>query len=161
MNCIKNYLFQTDLEITGDLEISLTYKQPQTLVVKVHAGHDITNKYEEDGAPNPFVKMAIPGIAVVHKTKVKNAFKSLVLLFGLVLYRSYFSLSVKISSRTRECMFKNGDRYVCITLTGHINKQLFILLVKENLDSTRLFEPILAYIEHLKKGNPSLNYGKY
>ena len=60
---------QTDLKISGDLEISIRYRLPQTLIVNVHSANNLTNRYE-NGAPNPFVKIAIPGVQSVFKTKV-------------------------------------------------------------------------------------------
>ena len=63
--------FQTDLHISGDLEITLAYELPQTLKVTVHKATGLTNRYE-DGAPNPFVKLQIPGVQFVHQTVVSN-----------------------------------------------------------------------------------------
>lgn len=65
-----NFFFQTDLQIQGSIDISMKYKMPETLLVTVHKGSDLTNKYQDDGTPNPFIKMSIPGIAAAFKTKV-------------------------------------------------------------------------------------------
>ena len=60
---------QTNLKISGNIEATLTYKMPETLFVTVHKGNNFTNAYE-GGAPNPTVKLQIPGIQSVFETKV-------------------------------------------------------------------------------------------
>ena len=70
---VKHFLssIQTNLEITGNLEISLAYELPGTLKVTLHKGNNLTNHYEE-GLPNPFVKIQIPGLNAVYETQVGN-----------------------------------------------------------------------------------------
>ena len=61
----------TDLRITGEVEISLAYRLPASLRVTIHKAWDLTNRYQ-DHLPNPFVKVQIPGIPFCFQTKVEE-----------------------------------------------------------------------------------------
>ena len=61
---------QTDLTITGDLEIGLEYTLPQTLTVSVKAANNLRMNYQKK-APNPVVKVGIPGIEQISVTEVR------------------------------------------------------------------------------------------
>ena len=69
--CLLNQ-FQTDLEITGNLDISLKYELPSTLNVTINRGQHLTNHYQGH-LPNPFVKVQIPGVAAVFETEVRKS----------------------------------------------------------------------------------------
>ncbi|XP_074645218.1 synaptotagmin-1-like [Tubulanus polymorphus] len=82
---LKNYDFQlqpittawfplqneTDLSITGTLNIALGYRFPQTLLVTVISGHQLAPR-DINNSADPFVKIMIPGISTIHQTQVKK-----------------------------------------------------------------------------------------
>ncbi|XP_022106455.1 synaptotagmin-1-like [Acanthaster planci] len=63
---------ETDLDISGELEISLSYKLPETLQVLIHRATDLVCR-EKNRPPHPYVKIIIPGIPKVEETKVIKA----------------------------------------------------------------------------------------
>lgn len=63
---------ETDLEITGDLDLCLSYDLPSTLKVTVHRGHNLTNHYQGGQDPSPFVRVQIPGTGTLYETQVKE-----------------------------------------------------------------------------------------
>lgn len=64
-------MLQTDLTITGDLEIGLEYTLPQTLAVTVKAATNLKMNYQRK-PPNPMVKVGIPGIEQISVTQVTH-----------------------------------------------------------------------------------------
>ncbi|XP_071805256.1 synaptotagmin-1-like [Asterias amurensis] len=62
---------ETDLDISGDLEISLSYKLPETLLVSIHRAYDLVCR-DKNKQPNPYVKVILPGIPKVEETKVQR-----------------------------------------------------------------------------------------
>ena len=59
-----------DHEIGGSVDVSLAEDETsQSLTVTIHSANDLTNRYTH-GAPNPFVKLQIPGLKQLVKTKV-------------------------------------------------------------------------------------------
>ncbi|KAK6177286.1 hypothetical protein SNE40_015413 [Patella caerulea] len=59
----------TDLSVSGDLEISLTYKLPQQLYVTVHQATGLSPP-DGQSSSSPFVKMTIPGTKSVYSSQV-------------------------------------------------------------------------------------------
>ncbi|XP_005105452.1 synaptotagmin-like protein 2 [Aplysia californica] len=60
---------ETDLSITGDLEISLNFLKPQSLFLTVHGAYGLSRR--QDGKPvHAMVKCTVPGSGSVHKTQV-------------------------------------------------------------------------------------------
>ena len=72
-------LFQTDLDICGELEIGLEFQPPQTLLLTVFGAHNLTQR-EDDRLPHPYVKIQIPGIQALYQTKVYIGPLTLILL---------------------------------------------------------------------------------
>nr|XP_006816379.1 PREDICTED: synaptotagmin-1-like [Saccoglossus kowalevskii] len=62
---------ETDLSITGDLEVSLNYRLPQTLLVTVNRANDLVRR-DPGRSADPYVKVSIPGIPEIHKTKIAS-----------------------------------------------------------------------------------------
>ncbi|XP_038054246.1 double C2-like domain-containing protein beta [Patiria miniata] len=62
---------ETDLDIRGELEISLSYKLPETLQVSIHRATELACR-EKNKLPDPYIKIIIPGIPKVEETKVQK-----------------------------------------------------------------------------------------
>ncbi|KAL5014679.1 hypothetical protein ScPMuIL_008949 [Solemya velum] len=62
---------ETDLSISGGVEVSLDHQLPQRLFVTIHSATDLVTR-DPGRQADPFVKITIPGLAVVHQTKVKK-----------------------------------------------------------------------------------------
>lgn len=62
-------LFQTDLNVTGDLSVTLNFQMPSTLFVTVHGAQGLSPCSGRQSA-DPFVKVAIPGVGAVHSSQV-------------------------------------------------------------------------------------------
>lgn len=71
-NCrIRSFSFpQTDLSISGNLDISVAFQVPNTLLVTVHGATDLAPR-DHNGTADPFVKVAVPGYDRVHQTEVR------------------------------------------------------------------------------------------
>ncbi|XP_070559077.1 synaptotagmin-1-like [Ptychodera flava] len=63
---------ETDLSITGSLEISLGYRLPQTLLVTVHRANDLVRRDPGHDA-DPYVKIMVPGLQEIYKTTVAKS----------------------------------------------------------------------------------------
>ncbi|XP_078676812.1 synaptotagmin-9-like [Branchiostoma floridae x Branchiostoma belcheri] len=62
---------ETDLSISGTLDISLGYKLPQLLCVSVHRASGLVCR-DGNTLPHPFVRVMVPGITMVEQTDVKR-----------------------------------------------------------------------------------------
>lgn len=62
---------ETDLSISGDLDISVAFQVPRTLLVTVHGANNLAPR-DSDGTADPFVKIAVPGCERVYQTEVKK-----------------------------------------------------------------------------------------
>nr|XP_054750442.1 synaptotagmin-6-like [Lytechinus pictus] len=62
---------ETDLDIQGELKITLTYQLPDTLKVRVHNAEGLVCR-DPKKMPHPYVKVLIPGIHKVEETKVRK-----------------------------------------------------------------------------------------
>ena len=62
-------VLQTDLDITGDLEVSVAFQPPSTLLVTIHGAHDLSPR-EEESLADPFVKVTVPGTKTMYQTQV-------------------------------------------------------------------------------------------
>ncbi|XP_066284081.1 synaptotagmin-9-like isoform X3 [Branchiostoma lanceolatum] len=62
---------ETDLSISGTLEISMAYKLPQLLCVTVHRASGLVC-WDGSKLPHPFVRVMVPGISMVEQTDVKR-----------------------------------------------------------------------------------------
>ncbi|PIK37030.1 putative synaptotagmin-2-like [Apostichopus japonicus] len=62
---------ETDLNIRGDLEVSLSYKLPDTLIVTVHAASDLLSR-DVNRPPNPYVKVIVSGIPKGAETQIQR-----------------------------------------------------------------------------------------
>ncbi|XP_041458628.1 synaptotagmin-1-like [Lytechinus variegatus] len=62
---------ETDLDIQGELKITLTYQLPDTLKVRVHNAEGLVCR-DPKKMPYPYVKVLIPGIHKVEETKVQK-----------------------------------------------------------------------------------------
>lgn len=61
---------QTDLSITGHLDVSVNFIHPNSLYLTIHRAEGLSLR--RDGKPtHAFVKAAIPGTGTVHKTQVE------------------------------------------------------------------------------------------
>lgn len=60
---------QTNLNIQGDLEVSLVFRFPDKLLVTVHGA---TGLGRVNGLPDPFVKLQVPGLDAVYHTEVQQ-----------------------------------------------------------------------------------------
>ncbi|WAR25135.1 SYT7-like protein [Mya arenaria] len=60
---------ETDLSISGDLDVSVAFQTPNTLLVTIHAASNLAPR-DRGGAADPFVKIAIPGHDKIHQTRV-------------------------------------------------------------------------------------------
>ena len=68
----KNFLkiiFQTDLDIKGNLEVSLSYRLPETLKITIHSASELVCR-NPDKMPHPYVKVVVPGVQKVDHTKI-------------------------------------------------------------------------------------------
>ena len=63
-------MFQTDLSVSGALDISVAFQAPKTLLVTVHGATNLAPR-DVNGSADPFVKIAIPGCDKVCQTQVK------------------------------------------------------------------------------------------
>ena len=73
MSCVTCAIlldFQTDLDIQGDLEVSLNYDPPCTLEVTLHCANNLVNRHGDEDAPNPFVKLQAPGLKDIYFSEV-------------------------------------------------------------------------------------------
>lgn len=55
----------------GDLEVSVEFEHPSTLLVTIHGAHGLSAR-DEDHLADPFVKVTIPGTKTMHQTEVNN-----------------------------------------------------------------------------------------
>lgn len=62
---------ETDLSISGNLDISVAFQVPNTLLVTVHGATDLAPR-DHNGTADPFVKVAVPGYDRIHQTQVKK-----------------------------------------------------------------------------------------
>lgn len=63
---------ETDLSITGHLEVSVNFIQPNSLYLTIHRATGLSLR--QDGkSVHAFVKAAIPGTGIVHKTEVQDS----------------------------------------------------------------------------------------
>ena len=63
---------ETDLDVCGDLEVSVEFEHPSTLLVTIHGAHGLSAR-DEDHLADPFVKVTIPGTKAMHQTEeLKN-----------------------------------------------------------------------------------------
>ncbi len=62
--------FQTNLNIQGDIDVSLAFHFPGKLVVTVHGA---TGLGSINGRPEAFVKLQVPGVEAVYHTQVGNS----------------------------------------------------------------------------------------
>ncbi|XP_071484802.1 synaptotagmin-1-like [Diadema antillarum] len=62
---------ETDLDIQGELEITLGYQLPDTLKITVHNATGLVRR-DANKEPHPYVKVIIPGIHKVEETKVEK-----------------------------------------------------------------------------------------
>ncbi|KAI0233780.1 hypothetical protein LSAT2_016047 [Lamellibrachia satsuma] len=60
---------QTNLNIQGDIEVSLMFRFPNKLLVTVHGA---TGLGQVNGLPDPFVKLQVPGLDTVYHTEVQQ-----------------------------------------------------------------------------------------
>ncbi|XP_072027375.1 synaptotagmin-1-like [Amphiura filiformis] len=60
---------ETDLDIKGHLELSLTYRLPETLKITIHSASELVCR-DSDKMPHPYVKVVLPGIPKVEQTKI-------------------------------------------------------------------------------------------
>lgn len=60
---------ETDLDITGNLDVSLSYRLPDTLGITIHGANHLVCR-DVDKLPHPYVKLVIPGIPKVEQTKI-------------------------------------------------------------------------------------------
>ncbi|KAH3872547.1 synaptotagmin-5-like [Dreissena polymorpha] len=60
---------ETDLSISGDLDISIAFQRPQTLLVTVHGANNLAPRDMNQSA-DPFVKVAVPGVDQIFQTQV-------------------------------------------------------------------------------------------
>ena len=65
---------QTDLSISGDLDISVAFQAPKTLLVTVHGANNLAPR-DEGGSADPFVKVAVSGCDHLFQTQVQHTFK--------------------------------------------------------------------------------------
>ena len=63
-------IFQTDLSVSGALDISVAFQVPKTLLVTVHGASNLAPR-DVNGSADPFVKIAVPGCDKVFQTQVK------------------------------------------------------------------------------------------
>lgn len=61
---------ETDFSIKGELEISLEYEEPETLIVTIHKAYNIKAGNTFTNTSDAFVKCAISGTDMHHETKV-------------------------------------------------------------------------------------------
>ncbi|KAK7499954.1 hypothetical protein BaRGS_00008802 [Batillaria attramentaria] len=62
---------ETDLNVTGELEVSMVYQQPDQLFVTVHKAQGLSPRSGNQSA-DPFIKLAIPGLGSVHSSEIKK-----------------------------------------------------------------------------------------
>ena len=61
--------FQTDLSISGSIDVSIAFQPPRTLLVTVHGASNLAPRDVGQSA-DPFVKVAVPGSDHVFQTQV-------------------------------------------------------------------------------------------
>ena len=61
--------YQTDLSISGNLEVSLKFLPPQSLFLTVHGASGLSRRRDGHVA-QAFVKVSVPGLGAVFKTGV-------------------------------------------------------------------------------------------
>lgn len=69
VNLFSCFKFQTDFSISGDLDISVAFQAPHTLLVTVHGANNLAPRDEGETA-DPFVKVAVSGCNKVFQTQV-------------------------------------------------------------------------------------------
>lgn len=62
---------ETDLSISGALDISVAFQVPKTLLVTVHGASNLAPR-DVNGSADPFVKVAVPGCDKVYQTQVQK-----------------------------------------------------------------------------------------
>lgn len=60
---------ETDLSISGTLDVSIAFQPPKTLLVTVHGANDLAPR-DEGQKSDPFVKVAVPGCDQMFQTQV-------------------------------------------------------------------------------------------
>ncbi|KAJ8301633.1 hypothetical protein KUTeg_020620 [Tegillarca granosa] len=60
---------ETDLSITGEIDITVAFQMPQSLFVTIHRATGLAAR-DEGNASDPFVKLTIPGTSVLYQTQV-------------------------------------------------------------------------------------------
>ncbi|XP_041349855.1 synaptotagmin-1-like [Gigantopelta aegis] len=63
---------QTDLSVSGEIDVSLSYQVPDRLFVSVLRATNLSPRDDRIKA-DPFVKLTIPGVGVMHRTQVKKS----------------------------------------------------------------------------------------
>lgn len=60
---------ETDLSISGHIDVSIAFQHPRTLLVTIHGASDLAPR-DEGQTADPFVKVAIPGCSQMFQTQV-------------------------------------------------------------------------------------------
>ena len=63
-------IFQTDLNVTGELSVTVNFQMPGTLYVTVHGANSLSPRSGSQSA-DPFVKVAVPGVGSVFSSQVQ------------------------------------------------------------------------------------------
>ncbi|XP_076091952.1 synaptotagmin-10-like [Mytilus galloprovincialis] len=67
-----NLNMETDLDVTGDLEVSVEFQHPSSLLVTIHGAHGLSAR-DDVSLADPFVKVTVPGTKLMFQTKeLKN-----------------------------------------------------------------------------------------
>lgn len=66
---INPFILQTDLDVTGDLEVSVEFQHPSSLLVTIHGAHGLSAR-DNVSLADPFVKVTVPGTKLMFQTKV-------------------------------------------------------------------------------------------
>jgi len=72
---------QTDLSISGDLDVSVAFQPPSMLLITVHGANNLAQR-GGGHAPDPFVKIAIPGQDKICQTRVGMFIQRVILCFA-------------------------------------------------------------------------------
>ena len=61
---------QTDFSISGELELTLEYEEPETLIATVHQAQNIKAANSLSNSSDAYIKCAVTGMAGHEETKV-------------------------------------------------------------------------------------------
>ena len=64
-------MFQTDLSISGTLDVSIVFQPPRTLLVTVHGANGLAPR-DAGNTSDPFVKVAVPGCDRMFQSQVSE-----------------------------------------------------------------------------------------